>query len=175
MLAGRSHLRTNIFPFGEQSDCPSLRASNEVLPRARVLQAQGIVWLLPVLLLNAGLALLPPHILHDLINIRRSNSIDLRHVAEFPVVRLDAIGCRPFEGLIPVMVRFVDLMHQWWSMVGSRRLLSVAGRTVCVEHGFARLEFSRHRAACDCRLGGLRGIAGRKETHTQQPRSDLNC
>ena len=62
-------------------------------------------------LLDAGLALLPPDILHDLINIRRSDGVDLRHVAEFPVVRLDAVGGRPFEGFIPVMVRFVDLMH----------------------------------------------------------------
>ena len=64
-----------------------------------------------LLLLNAGLALLPPDILHDLIDICRSDGVDLRHVAEFPVVRLDAVGGRPFEGFIPVMVRFVDLMH----------------------------------------------------------------
>ena len=62
-------------------------------------------------LLDAGLALLPPHILHDLINICRSDGVDLRHIAEFPVVCLDAVGRRPFEGLIPVMVRLVNFMH----------------------------------------------------------------
>ena len=64
-----------------------------------------------LMLLNAGLALLPPHILHDLINICRSDGVNLRHVAEFPVVRLDAVGGRPFEGLIPVMVWLIDLMR----------------------------------------------------------------
>ena len=62
-------------------------------------------------LLNACLALLPPDILHDLINICRSDGVDLRHVAEFPVVRLDAVGRRPFESLIPVMVWLVNFMH----------------------------------------------------------------
>ena len=64
-----------------------------------------------LMLLNADLALLPPHILHDLINICRSDGVDLRHVAEFPVVRLDAVGGCPFEGLIPVMVWLIDLMR----------------------------------------------------------------
>jgi len=62
-------------------------------------------------LLNARLALKPPHILHDLINILRSDGVDLRHVAEFPMVRLDAVGRSSLEGLISVMVRLVDLMH----------------------------------------------------------------
>jgi hypothetical protein len=62
-------------------------------------------------LLDACLALQPPHILYDLIDIRWGDGIDLRHVAEFPMVRLDAVGCSPFEGFIPVMVRLVDLMY----------------------------------------------------------------
>jgi hypothetical protein len=69
----------------------------------------GFFSILP--LLDAGLALLPPHILHDLIDICGSDGVDLRHVAEFPVVRLDAVGGRPFEGFIPVMVRLIDLMY----------------------------------------------------------------
>jgi hypothetical protein len=64
-----------------------------------------------ILLLNARLALQPPDILHDLIDILRGDAVDLRHVAEFPMVRLDAVGCRQLEGLIPMMVRLVDLMH----------------------------------------------------------------
>ena len=31
--------------------------------------------------------------------------------AEFPVVCFNAVGRRPFEGLIPVVVRFIDFMH----------------------------------------------------------------
>jgi hypothetical protein len=64
-----------------------------------------------ILLLDACLALKPPHILHDLIDTLWSNGVDLRHVAEFPVVRFDAVGRSPLEGLIPVMVRLVDFMH----------------------------------------------------------------
>jgi hypothetical protein len=64
-----------------------------------------------LMLLNACLALQPPHILHDLINICRSDGVDLRHVAEFPMVCFNAVGRSPLEGLIPVVVRFIDFMH----------------------------------------------------------------
>ncbi len=64
-----------------------------------------------ILLLNARLALEPAHILHDLIDIPGGHAFDLRHIAEFPMVRLDAVGRSPLEGRIPVMVRLVDLMH----------------------------------------------------------------
>jgi len=62
-------------------------------------------------LLDACLALQPPDILHDLIDICRSDGVDLWHVAKLPMVRLDAVGRSPLEGLISVMVRLVDLMH----------------------------------------------------------------
>ncbi len=62
-------------------------------------------------LLNARLALKPSDILHDLIDIFGGDPFDLRHVAKFPMVRLDA-GCRsPLKGGIPVMVRLINLMH----------------------------------------------------------------
>ena len=69
----------------------------------------GIV--IVMLYLNTRLALQPTHIPHDLIDILRSDGVDLRHVAELPMVRPDAIGRRQLECLIPVMVRLVDLMH----------------------------------------------------------------
>ncbi len=62
-------------------------------------------------LLNARLALKPSDILHDLIDIFWGDPFDLRHVAEFPMVRLDAVGRRPFEGLISVVIRLIDLMY----------------------------------------------------------------
>jgi len=107
-----------------------------------------------LLLLNACLALEPPHILHDLIDISRSDGVDLRHVTKLPMVRLDAVGCRPLEGLVSVMVRLVNLVHQRRSVVGSCRLFPMTCRTVCVECGFARLELGRHSAAHGrlCRL-----------------------
>ena len=60
---------------------------------------------------NTGLFLQPPDILHDLIDVLGSEAFDVRHVAKFPMVRLDAVGRRPLEGRIPVMIRLVDLMH----------------------------------------------------------------
>jgi len=64
-----------------------------------------------LLLLNARLALQPPHVLHDLIDTLWCDPVDLRHVAKFPMVRLDAVGRSQLEGLITMMVRLVDLMH----------------------------------------------------------------
>lgn len=62
-------------------------------------------------LLNACLTLEPAYILHDLIDIPGSHAFDLGHIAELPMVRLDAVGRSPLEGLIAVMVRLIDLMH----------------------------------------------------------------
>ncbi len=98
-------------------------------------------------LLDAGLALEPPDIFHDLIDILRSHAFDLRHVAEFPMVRLDSVGRSPLERGIAMMVRLIDLMHQRRSVVGSRRLVSMAGRAVGVEFRFACLEVGWRRTA----------------------------
>ena len=123
-------------------------------------------------LLNACLALQPPHILHDLIDIPRSDAFDLRHVAELPMVRPDAVGRRQLEGLIPVMVWLIDLIYERRSVVGSYRLFPMTGRTVRVECGFAHLELCRH-GTTPSGLFGLRGIAGSEEAKAQQPHSDL--
>ena len=123
-------------------------------------------------LLNARLALEPPDVLHNLIDILRGDAFDLRHVAEFPMVRLDAVGRSPVEGRIPVMIRLIDLMYQRRSVVGAHGLLPMTGRTVDIECGFACLELGRHRTTPD-RWLGLRGIAGHQESQYQQPCSDL--
>ncbi len=122
--------------------------------------------------MNARLALQPPDIFHDLIDILGGDAFDLRHVAKFPMVRPDAVGCSPLEGRIPVMIRFVDLMHERRSVIGSCRLRPMTSRTVRIEFGFAHLEFGRHRTAPD-RLLWLRGVAGHEEAQRQQPYSDL--
>jgi hypothetical protein len=125
-------------------------------------------------LLDAGLALQPPDILHNLIDIGRSDGVDFRHVAKLPMVRLDAVGRRPLEGLVSVMVRLVDLMHQRRSVVGAHALFPMTDRTVRIECGFARLELGRHSAAYGlCRLWRLCGVAGSEEAKPQQKRSDL--
>ena len=58
-------------------------------------------------LLNACLALKPAHIFYDLIDIPGGHAFDLRHIAELPMVRLDAVGRSSLEGRIPVMVRLI--------------------------------------------------------------------
>ena len=62
-------------------------------------------------LLNARLALEPAYILHDLIDIAGGHVFNSRHIAELPMVRLDAVGRSPLEGLIAVMVRLIDFMY----------------------------------------------------------------
>lgn len=123
-------------------------------------------------LLDASLALEPSNILHDLIDVLGSDAIDLWHIAKFPMVRLDAVGRSPLEGGIAMVVRLIDLMDQWRSVVGARRLLPVAGSTVSIECGFAYLELSRHRTASS-RWLGLRGIASHEEAQHQEPYADL--
>jgi len=123
-------------------------------------------------LLDASLALEPPDILHDLIDVLRGDAFDFRHVAKFPMVRLDSVGRSPLEGGIAMMVRLVDLMHQRRSVVGSCRLASVAGSAVGVEFRFTRLELGRRRTASR-RLFRLRGIASHEEAQHQQPYADL--
>ena len=98
-------------------------------------------------LLNTCLTLEPAYILHDLIDIPGGHAFDLGHIAELPMVCLDAVGCSPLEGLIAVMVGLVDLMHERRPVVCSCRLFSMTGRTVRVECGFARLELSRYKTA----------------------------
>ena len=78
----------------------------------------------------------------------------------------DAVGRSPLEGRIPVMIRFVDLMNERRSVIGSCRLRPMTGCTVRIEFGFAHLELRRHRTAPD-RLLWLRGVAGHEEAQRQ--------
>ncbi len=48
-------------------------------------------------LLDTGLALKPPDILHDLIDVLRRDAFDFRHIAEFPMVRLPSVGRGPLK------------------------------------------------------------------------------
>ncbi|OQW37757.1 MAG: hypothetical protein A4E20_17620 [Nitrospira sp. SG-bin2] len=53
---------------------------------------------------NAGLFLEPADILHDLLDVIRLHGVDLRHVAELPMVRFDAVGRRAQEGGIAMVI-----------------------------------------------------------------------
>jgi len=97
--------------------------------------------------LNACLTLKPAYILHDLIDIARGHAFDLGHIAELPMVRLDTIGRSPLKGLIAMVVRLVDLMHERRPVVRSCCLFPMTGCTIFVECSFARLELGRHWTA----------------------------
>lgn len=123
-------------------------------------------------LLNTGLALEPPDILHNLIDVISRRALDLRHVAKFPMVRLDAVGRSPLKRGIAMMVRLIDLMHQRRSMVGPRRLFPMTGCAVGGELRLTDLEFHWYRGPSN-RLLGLRGIAGYEKAHEEQPHSNM--
>lgn len=122
--------------------------------------------------MDAGLALEPPDIPYDLIDVISRRALDLRHVAKFPMVRLDAVGRGPLKGRIAMMVRLIDLMHQRRSLVGPRRLLPMAGYAIGGELCLTDLEFHWYRSPSN-RLLGLGGIAGHEKAHEEQPHSDM--
>ena len=117
-------------------------------------------------LLDTCLALEPPDILHNLIDVISRRAFDLRHVAKFPMVRLDAVGRSPLKRGIAMMVRLIDLMHQRRSMVGPCRLFPMTRCAVGGELRLTNLEFHWHRAPSN-RLFRLRGIAGHEKAHEE--------
>jgi hypothetical protein len=93
---------------------------------------------------NAGLLLKPPHIPDDLIHIVGADGVNLGHVAEFPMVSANTIGSRALEGGIPMMIRFIDFVHEGRALTGAHRCRPVAGRAVGFELGLPGLQVSRH-------------------------------
>ena len=53
---------------------------------------------------DAGLLLEPEDVFHDLLDVLRFHGVDLRHVAELPMVRLDAVGGGAQEGHIAMVI-----------------------------------------------------------------------
>ena len=68
---------------------------------------------------NTGLFLQPAHVLYDLIDVVRLDGVDLRHVAELPMMRLDPIGRSPLKGRIAMMIGFIDFVHKRRALSGS--------------------------------------------------------
>ena len=61
---------------------------------------------------NSGLFLKPSDVLHDVVHITRLHSIDLRHVAKLPMMRLYSVGRRSLKCFIAVMIRLIDLVKK---------------------------------------------------------------
>ena len=68
---------------------------------------------------NPGLFLKPTDILHDVVHIVRFDRIDLRHVAELPMMSLHSIGRRSLKRRVTVMIRLIDLVKKRWTLGGS--------------------------------------------------------
>ena len=68
---------------------------------------------------NPSLFLQPTDIFHDLVHVFRLDGIDLRHIAKLPMMGLNPVRCRPLEGYIAVMVRFIHFVKKRWALVGS--------------------------------------------------------
>ncbi len=125
-------------------------------------------------LVNPCLPLEPSHISNDLLNISRHHPFDFRHIAELPVVCTDAILRRALEGDIGVMIRFINLMYQWRTLLGPDTSHTVASGTIGAEFRLAHLNIRRRRSSG--RLRGILirsiGITGRQSrNHHRQPDS----
>ena len=109
---------------------------------------------------DAGLFLEPPNIFHDLIDIFGGHAIDFRHIAEFPVVGANTVGCCQLKGGIAMMARFVDFVDQRRAMISPGSSLAVTHRATDVELRFTTLKLSGNRSLIH-RLFRRGGIARR--------------
>lgn len=64
---------------------------------------------------NVGLFLKPADVLHDVVHIIRFDRINLRHIAELPMMCLHSVGRRTLKGRIAVMIRLIDLVKERWA------------------------------------------------------------
>ena len=69
------------------------------------------------------------------------------------MVSTDTILCRPLERDIGVMIRFINLMHQRWTLLGPDTSDAVTGGAIGGEFRLAHLNIRRRRPT-----GWLRGI-----------------
>ena len=107
----------------------------------------------------AGLPLKPADIFYDLIDVLRSHSFDLWHIAEVPVMRTDAVGCRHLKCRIAMMIGLINFVNQGRAVIGSYRLRTMTGQAIGVEFGLTHLKFDWNVLSAG-RAGG-RSIARR--------------
>jgi len=99
---------------------------------------------------NAGPLLEPANVPHNLINILGGHTLDLRHIAELPMVRTNAVGSRHLKRRIAVMVRLVDFVDQRRAVIGSGSSLAMTYRAMSVELGFTRLKLRGNGSFAHC-------------------------
>ena len=96
---------------------------------------------------DAGLMLQPADIAGDLLDVGRSDSVDLRHIAELPMVGFDAGGGGTLKRRVPVMVGLINFMNERRTLLCPSALWTMAGRTMSLKSGFSRLQFHRNRCS----------------------------
>src|SRR5262249_39671256 len=84
-----------------------------VLESGRTRGWVGSSQLFPRLLLE------PANVPHNLINVLGGHTLDLRHIAELPMVCTNAVRSRHLKRRIAVMVRLVDFVDQRRAVIGS--------------------------------------------------------
>ena len=119
---------------------------------------------------DAGLTLKPANIPDDLLDVGRSDPVDLRHIAELPMVGFDAEGGGALKRRVPVMIGLIDLVNERRTLLCARCLRTMAGRAMGVELGLAGLQFRRNRGSAG---GGfwLRGVARSDRNRPSKPRT----
>ena len=76
---------------------------------------------------NPGLFLEPADVLDDVLDVIRLDGVDLRHVAELPMVRLDAVGGSAQESGIAMVIGLIDFVHERRTLFGSNPSGAVTG------------------------------------------------
>ena len=76
---------------------------------------------------NSGLLLEPADVFHDLLDVIRFHGVDLRHIAELPMVRFDAVGGGAQESDIAVVIRLIDFVHERRTLLSSDASCAVTG------------------------------------------------
>ena len=94
----------------------------------------------------------PAHVLDDVLDVCRGNRLDLRHVAEFPMMSFDAEFRGPEKGRIAMVIRFINLVDERRTLLCAGGLWSVARRAMRVEFRLSCLQFRRNRAPARRRL-----------------------
>jgi len=75
---------------------------------------------------NPGLLLEPADVFYDLFDVIRFHGVNLRHVAELPMVRLDAVGRSSLEGRVAMVIGLIDFVHKRRTLLGADAPGSVA-------------------------------------------------
>ena len=72
----------------------------------------------------------PANVADDLLDVRRRDPLDLRHVTELPVMGFDAEFSSAKKGGVAVMIGLINLVDQRRALLRAGGLWAVAGRAM---------------------------------------------